>query len=290
MTTILRIGVPLLSFFLLTLVGMSVTREALAGALRDRRALPAGLLLPWIAAPLLATSVAAALPLSAEFKLGFLLLAACPTGGLANFFVLLARGRTALSLPLTVLSSLLACGATPALIWAFSSAGLGFEAASIPGGAAFLQLAPMLLLPGLLGMGLRRRFGDGVARAEPWLRAAGLIGLAALLVCGVASAPRAFASGVRESLAPVALFTAGAWAAGELAGRALGMAREDRFALFLLVAARNLAVATMIAMNFLGRADAAAFAGSFFCVQAPLLLAASLLRGRRARAERAPGQ
>jgi len=280
MAQALRIAIPLISFVLVTLVGLSLTKESFAISLRNRRALLGGLLFPWLVVPLLGLMTAALLPMSPDFRLGFLLLAACPTGGMANLYCLLARAPVALSLTLTTASCLLSWAGTPALLWLFSRTSPGLSAPAVPAGVILLQAGLMLALPAALGMALRWKFEGAVARREAWLGRLGLCGVALLLALAIASSPRNFTKSLGEAAAPVALFTLGAFAGGEALGRLLRLDRDDRFALTQQFVVRNLAVATVISVNFLGKTEYAAFAAAYFCLQTPLLLVAVGLRRR----------
>ena len=64
--------------------------------------------------------------------------------------------------------------------------------------------------------------------------------------------------------------------AGSIA-RALSWTRPDTVTLLAAFPSRSLSIATLIAVNVLGRLDFLAFAATFFLVQAALLVPAMLL-------------
>src|SRR5262245_34838335 len=148
MTRVLEIAIPAVSFLLLALVGFSLTREGLAAALRSRKALALGTVLPWLASPVLGWTCVALFPLTPDLAACFLLISACPTGSIANVHTLLARGNVALAVPLSVLSVLLSWGLTPALLALLSTASPALASASgISAKAVALHAGLFLVLP-----------------------------------------------------------------------------------------------------------------------------------------------
>jgi BASS family bile acid:Na+ symporter len=61
-------------------------------------------------------------------------------------------------------------------------------------------------------------------------------------------------------------------AAGWVVGRLAGLGAADRFTLLLEFAARNLAIAALVGIVVLERAELVLFATVFFLVQLPILL------------------
>src|SRR5262249_11126638 len=121
---VLQIAIPIVSFGLMMLVGLSLTVDDLRSAVRNRRAFAAGVLLPWAFVPLPGWLTAALGPLPVGRRISILLLTACPTGGMANMHSLLARSNTALAVSLTAISCFAAWGTTPAVLWLYSRASL----------------------------------------------------------------------------------------------------------------------------------------------------------------------
>src|SRR5262245_3416477 len=91
---------------------------------------------------------------------GVLLVAACPSGAMANVYTYLARANVALSVTLTAVSCLAAVLTTPlalAVLQAQDGEPAGFP---VPFGVLAGQLFLLLVLPVLTGMGIRRRWPD----------------------------------------------------------------------------------------------------------------------------------
>ena len=117
--------------------------------------------------PALAVGLIAGFAPSAATATGLLLIAACPIGGISNFYSHLARASTALSVVLTGSSCLLATLTIPALSAIYKLAlarPLGLDA---PLPLFFVQISFMVLLPVAVGMWVKRRWPDGVESAPP---------------------------------------------------------------------------------------------------------------------------
>ena len=87
---------------------------------------------------------------------------------------------------------------------------------------------------------------------------------------------------------PVAFIAAGVWTlAAMLIGwtiaTLLRLSASDRFTFLIEFSARNIAVASIVAMSGLGRVDLTFFSGIYFSVGYPLAGAAVLWRRRRRR-------
>src|SRR6185436_14632120 len=116
-----------------------------------------------------------------EVEAVLLLLAACPTGGMANFHAYLARANTALSVTLTTFSCIAASGTLPALLWIYSRFSSTVAAFALPPVVLVTNVVGLLIVPALIGLGLRRRWPDAVARREKMLQRIGGVSLLILL-------------------------------------------------------------------------------------------------------------
>ncbi len=200
MKALLDLAVPAVTFLLLLVVGLDLAPADFARMRRQPRVLAAGLVGPLLVLPPLALLLVVLSRPSADLQTGLLLVAACPIGGISNTYSYLARASTALSVTLTVCSSLLAVLTIPALALAFTAAlghPVGF-AAPIP--LIIAQLLLMLALPVALGMWVRFSRPAFAGRSQPSLRALGFGGIAALIVLIVASDPVMFLRGLRDSV------------------------------------------------------------------------------------------
>ena len=280
MKALLDLAVPAVTFLLLLAVGLDLAPADFARVRRQHRVLAAGLLGPLLVLPPLALLLVVLSRPSSDLQAGLLLVAACPIGGISNTYSYLARASTALSVTLTACSSLLAVVTIPALALAFTAAlghPVGF-AAPIP--LILAQLLLMLALPVALGMWVRFSRPAFAGRSQPYLRALGFAGVAALIVLIVASDPVVFLHGLRDSVPLAATFVAASFLAGWLVGAATGASPPDRFTLATEFATRNMAVAAAIALTLAGRVEFALFATTYFLTEMPLMLGAIVVYRR----------
>ncbi len=222
MKALLDLAVPAVTFLLLLAVGLDLAPADFARVRRQPRVLAAGLVGPLLVLPPLALLLVVLSRPSSDLQAGLLLVAACPIGGISNTYSYLARASTALSVTLTVCSSLLAVLTIPALALAFRAAlghPMGF-AAPLP--LILAQLLLMLALPVALGMWVRFSRPVFAGRSQSYLRALGFVGVAALIVLIVASDPVVFLHGLRDSVPLAATFIAASFLAGWLVGAATG--------------------------------------------------------------------
>lgn len=156
---------PLALAFIMFSLGLSLRVDDFRSVLGNWRSVAFGMLGQVVLVPLIAAMIGIGLGLSETMLLGLMIIAACPGGVSSAFLTHLARGNTALSLVLTVSSSLLALLSLPFII----NAVLGWQSGGVPADA-FLQPGDMPLgkllgglllvttLPILSGMLLRLRF------------------------------------------------------------------------------------------------------------------------------------
>jgi bile acid:Na+ symporter, BASS family len=279
--TLISVGVPLLTFFLLAAVGLDLTGEDFGRVRRQWVVVLSGLLAPLVLLPPIALGLTWVFQPSPEIAAGILLLAACPIGGISNTYSYLARASTALSVTLTGLSCLLAGATVPAV-------GRGLElalgrpldlAAPIP--LLLGQLLLMLALPVALGMWIRRRSPELAERQRPALQRLAFTGISIVLLLVIVDDPRAFFGALSTTVPLAAAFVVCSMGAGWMTGATVTADRRDRFTLAAEFGTRNVAVATAIAVTLLGRIEFARFATTYFLTELPVMLVAIALFRRR---------
>lgn len=116
--------------------------------------------------PFIAWLIANALNLPPVFAIGLVLIACCPGGSSSNVFSMLAKGDVALSVSLTAISSILTLFTVPIIMqWTTVSVG---EAVGItlPVGNLLMQNVFTMLLPILIGIGVRRFWKNVALKIE----------------------------------------------------------------------------------------------------------------------------
>jgi len=147
--TLLPLGLAFIMFSL----GLGLKVGDFRQVLRRPGAIAIGLLAQMLLLPLTAAAIALWLELPGEWAVGLMILAACPGGVTAGIVTRLALGETALSISLTVLTSLLAFVSVPLIVGA-SLSYFGTEAmeVSLPLGQTAGGLLLVTLLPVTLGL------------------------------------------------------------------------------------------------------------------------------------------
>ncbi len=261
MSAWVELAIPAVVVFTMIVVGLELTPADFRRVGARPKAVLVGLAGQLTLLPLLAATLIVTLDLTSDTVAGMLLLAACPAGGITNYFAYLARANTALSVTLTAVATVLAIVTMPLLLAAgfafFPEAGGEIE---IPVSQIIAQLIGILLLPIVAGMVVRHRWPTVVRGLEPRLRrlsVAAILGLVAFILHDQAAA---MAGELGQVLPAAVLYTILAMLAGLAVGRASGLAAGDRFALLAEFSTRNLGIATIVAVSVLGRPSFLRFA------------------------------
>jgi len=242
--TVVDAGVPVLVFFAMVVVGMELTTDDFWRVARQPSTVVAAIVGQFVLLPVLGWLLVGCLDLPPSIARGVLLVAACPSGAMANVYTYLARANVALSVTLTAASCLLAV-LTTLLALAVLHAQVG-ESTGFPVPFAVLagQLFLLLVLPVLTGMGIRRRWPDITKRHGRSLLGLSITALAALLGFVIVQEVEQFASALTDIAAAAALLTVLAFGAGWATGWASAAGATDRFTVGMVFVVRNVGVAT----------------------------------------------
>lgn len=161
----LFIVLPILTILMFDL-GLTLEGKDFRLVILRYKAVLAGMIGQLLLLPLIAWGVAGALSLSPLFTIGLMLIACCPGGSSSNVFSMLAKGDVALSVSLTAVSSLITLFTVP-LIMQATTAHLG-EAMGmkLPVVNLLMQNVVTMLLPILLGIGVRHYWRETAQKIE----------------------------------------------------------------------------------------------------------------------------
>lgn len=138
-------------FLIMISIGSSIELDNLKNTFKRPKKLILGLFLQIILFPLFAFLIAGISNLPVEYKIGLVILAACPGGTLSNFISYLVKGNTALSVGLTSTNSLVILITIPIYISLAFLTFLGSAVSVTPpilnilGTVAFLVIVPVLI-------------------------------------------------------------------------------------------------------------------------------------------------
>ena len=136
-------------------MGASLTFKDFRIALRKPQGIAVGLVCQYGIMPFLGYALAVALGLPPAMAIGLILMGCMPGGTTSNIFAYFSKGALALSIMMTICSTLVAVAAVPALLSFYSGLkGLPAEYTVPAGNVA--QVLVVLIVPTLLGMVLRK--------------------------------------------------------------------------------------------------------------------------------------
>lgn len=226
-------------------MGMALAPGAFGAVLRRPARLLLGVALQYTVMPLAALAAGLVTGLPAQALAGLVLTGACPGGTASNVMAYLARANVALSVAMTMTSTLLAPVATPWLSW-----WLVGERVAVPVWPMFRSILLVVILPLALGMACRR-YLPGITRrlapVFPWLSMSAI----ALIVAVIVALARPQLVQVAPLLVlAVVLHNGLGLAAGYLGARLAGADAPDCRALALEVGMQNSGLASVLAVKF----------------------------------------
>ncbi len=269
----LDIGVLLITILAMIIVGMEMEVAQLRTVAKSKTQVLITLAAQALVLPLIALLLVKSVALGPEVSAGLLVVAACPVGNIANFYVLLARANLALSVVINTLSCLLSFASLSVIFFVYSrmlGAQFNFETPAL---SSLLWLAVLVAVPVLSGIWLRRARPEFVGRHLRHLANICLAGLGVIIVFVLATQHEMLRAQWRQALISAALFMVLAALSGLALGSAFRLPAPDRFTMSTSFAVRNVGLATAIAVTLLNRVDYAAFATVYFIAEVPLALA-----------------
>ena len=181
-------------------LGMELTRDDFRRVLVAPRGVAIGMLNLALISPLLALAMAELFELPPELAVGLVLLGASPGGMMANMLTHLSRGDTALSVTMTAISSVGAMITVPLFLGIAGDHFGATEVGDVGMLGIVLRVFAITIVPVTIGMELRRRRPEWVARVHQRVRRVSLALFAAVVLGAIASVNDT----VRANLADVA--------------------------------------------------------------------------------------
>lgn len=159
---------PAILVFVMFSLGLGLVLEDFARIVRQPRALLVGVFCHFVVLPVVCFLMLKTFGLTGVFAVGFMILAACPTGSTSNLLTYLARGDVALALSFTAVASVLTIVTLPLLIsWSLGHFMGASQAVSVPIGSMMIQVFLFVGLPVALGMVARQRWPSWALGFEP---------------------------------------------------------------------------------------------------------------------------
>ena len=258
--------------FIMFSVGLALRADDFHQVFQAPRALVIGLCGQLVVVPLAALAVVFLFELPPALGMGLMILAACPGGASSGFLTHVARGNAALSLTLTVISSLAALVTFPLLVklvLAWLGEGVFGAGVSADGGPGVIQLTELPVgrligsvlvvttLPILAGMALRHKASGFTARSEPLIGRLATLFFAAIVVATFVSHQHTILANLL-SIGPATMVLNFA-VLGTAYGLVMlaGAGRRDAVAVAMECGLQNAGLAIFVAIVLLGQPELA---------------------------------
>lgn len=159
---------PGILVFVMFSLGLGLRVADFVRIVRQPRALLVGMLCHFVLLPLVCFAMLKLFGLTGAFAVGFMILAACPTGSTSNLLTYIARGDVALAISFTAVASVVTIATLPAIVaWSLHHFLGASQTVAVPVGAMMGQVLLLVGLPAALGMAARHRWPDWAQRFEP---------------------------------------------------------------------------------------------------------------------------
>jgi BASS family bile acid:Na+ symporter len=250
-------GQPLLSLALGTIMlamGLTLTFDDYRALARMPKALLAGVGLQFAVMPLSGFAIAKGLGLEPGLAVGLILVACCPGGTASNIVAFIGRGNVALSVAMTMVSTLAAVVLTPLLTGWLAGAYVEIDRVNL-----LVQMVSVVLVPVVLGTVLNRLFPRAAQAVNGVLPLVAIV-LVILIVGGIVGGAKAqIAEHAGVLLLATFLLHASGFALGYVLARALGLGEVEARTISIEVGMQNSGLGS-------GLAKTPAFAAQFASV------------------------
>jgi len=287
-SVLISIGLPVAIGIIMCGIGLHLTLADFTRVREFPRSVLVGVAGHYVLLPALGFATAWLFRLPPELAVGLVLVAACPSGNMANTLTFLARGNVALAICLSVISALVTFLSIPLLVGLASEVFLGAaRAVRVPVLETVQHLAGILLLPIAAGMLVRARLPRVAQALQPWVGRFA-VALLVVLILGIAITQRGALTAAALQAGPAAFaLSCAAIGGGYALGRLAGLPPRDVLTVSLEVGVQNGALAILIALSVLESAQAAipgALYGALMYLPALAVVAIGRRRARPAAA------
>ncbi len=213
-----------------------------------------GLCAQLVLLPLLTVALVLVAEPMPSIALGLMMTAACPGGNMSNILTHWAHGRTALSMAMTTLSSMVAPLSTPMVFGVLG--GLhpatrdALREVAVPYSELVTTIILALLLPLLLGMGLKQRSPALAARLRRPLKRFGLFAFLLFVVLALAANHALFAQAIGAIFVLVLVHNALALLTGAGVGKLTRLHERDRRAVTFETGIHNTALGLTLIFSY----------------------------------------
>ena len=159
---------PAILAFIMFSLGLGLTPSDFRRIITQPRALLVGVFCHFVLLPLVCYLMVRGFGITGVFAVGFMIIAACPTGTTSNMLTYLARGDVALAVSFTALASVTTMFTLPFIVaWSLVAFMGAEQTVSVPVASMMGQIFMLLALPVGAGMLVRHLWPAATLRREP---------------------------------------------------------------------------------------------------------------------------
>ncbi len=250
--------VPLLALVMFCM-GLTLGKEDFLRIARSPKPVLVGVLLQFLLMPILALTLATMLQLSSQLTAGMVLAGSCAGGTASNVISYLAKGDLALSIGMTITSTLVGVVATPLLCAFYLS-----ETIAVDRLGMLVSIVQMVLLPVTLGTLLYHFLPTAVERAQRYLPSLSIIVILLIIAIVVALNRDSLLAVGGMTIIAVALHNLGGLAGGFFLSRLMGFDIRQSHTIAIEVGMQNSGLGVALALEFFSAT--AALPGAIFSV------------------------
>lgn len=242
-------------------MGLSLTDKDFRNIFVQPKAVIIGLCCQMILLPLIAWLIARSIHIDPLFKVGLMIIAACPGGATSNLITYLLRGNVALSISMTALNSLITLVTIPLVVHLSLNAFWHEEGTiHLKVGETILKVFLITIVPAFAGTRIRKNYSAFSLRLERPLRI--LLPLLLLVVyAGVIFIDQGTGAATRSDFVRIfpyaLLLNILAMVSGFLVARVLRLRVMNQFTISIEVGLQNSALAIFVAATLLKSNDMA---------------------------------
>jgi len=240
-------------------MGMTLKVEDFQRVLQHPKEVAIGVGAQFIIMPLVALALVKVFALPPELAIGVILVGTCPGGTASNVITYLAKGDVALSVSMTMTTTLLAPIVTPALTYFLAGAWIDISFT-----AMMISIAQMVLAPVILGLLVHHFMADTTKKIMPAMPLVSVICIVLLVGCVVALSASKLATVGLTMAAIVILHNTFGLALGFTAAKLLHMDARKARTVAIEVGMQNSGMAASLAVMYFN--PAAALPGAIFSV------------------------
>ena len=242
-------------------MGLSLTDKDFRNIFLQPKAVIIGLCSQMILLPLIAWLIVRSIDIEPVFKVGIMIIAACPGGATSNLITYLLRGNVALSISMTALNSVLTLITIPLVVHLSLETFYHEDAAiQLPVGMTILKVFLITIVPAFAGTRIRKNYPDFSMKLERPLRVI-LPLLLMVIYAGVIFIDQGTDDATRSDFIEIfphtLMLNMLAMVSGFLVARVFRLRVNNQFTISIEVGLQNSALAIFVAASLLKSNDMA---------------------------------